>query len=240
MNTALVVGYGRMGRFHARTLRDLGYTVITVDPDPTTGADHASIAEATLATKGEFTAAAVATPAEALVETAFQLAGTPMLIEKPYATNMRDGTMLAAYLHQAGAPVCVGFVERFNPRIRELHPGFYTTAHFTRWNDRPSPDIPTDLLLHDVDLMIHLGISLNQATFDTRDAQPERVRRIVLGNHYNDEPTTTVDLMDHDQSPLHALWHAFLSGKPVPGPRDALRALELLPYVSTAPQACAA
>jgi hypothetical protein len=37
-----------------------------------------------------------------------------------------------------------------------------------------------------------------------------------------------VDLMDHQQSPLHALWHTFLSGGEVPRPVDALRVLEAL------------
>jgi hypothetical protein len=34
-----------------------------------------------------------------------------------------------------------------------------------------------------------------------------------------------VDLIDHAQSPLHAIWHAFLTGASVPGPADAIAAL---------------
>src|SRR4051812_33272477 len=37
---ALVVGYGRMGRFHTKVLADLGYDVSTLDPDPGAGADY--------------------------------------------------------------------------------------------------------------------------------------------------------------------------------------------------------
>lgn len=231
---ALVVGYGRMGRLHAKVLRDLGYTVTTVDPDPATGADHPTIAQASLE-KHLLDVAAIATPAELLVESAFQLGGTPMLVEKPFATSHREGLMLAAYLKNAGAPVCVGLIERFNPKVRVLKRGSFKSAHFTRWNDRPSPDVTLDLLTHDIDLMHHLGLDLSRTTFDVKAAQPERVRRIDLVTF--DDEQITVDLMDHDQSPLHALWHAFLSGKPVPTPRDALRAAELAPYAAALPVA---
>lgn len=78
---ALVVGYGRMGAFHARVLRDLGYHVTMVDPDPNRRADHATVAEARpeWAPAGPippvFDVAAVAVPPERLLDTAYQLAG---------------------------------------------------------------------------------------------------------------------------------------------------------------------
>ena len=236
---ALIVGAGKMGSFHARILRDLGYTTTTVDPDPAKCADYRTIRGALLAHpphQGEFDVAAVACPPEHLIDSAFQLAGTRMLVEKPFATNSRDAAMLGAYLKAAGAPVCVGFVERFNPRFRDLQAlrsrVIVKRLRFTRWNDRPSSDVLTDLRLHDVDLARVLCVGDHITEFDTRADQSRRVRHIQMT--YCDpaagaeERRCTFDLMEHNQSPLHALWHAFLTGQKVPTPDDAVRALQIV------------
>ena len=229
---ALVVGYGRMGRFHAKVLADLGYEVFTVDP-AVVEADYATIAEAKLAQ--DYDVAAIATPANMLVTSAFQMAGTPMLVEKPFATSLQDAEMLAAYLNGAGAPVCVGFVERFNPKVRwlkqeRLNHGRVQRATFTRYSDRPS-DSPLDLLSHDVDLARYLGLGSLVAEYDHRHDQPEKVRQIEV--EFSDQ-TVWVDLMDHNLSPLHALWHAFLSGKDYPKPEDAVAVFRTLDLMAAA------
>ena len=238
---ALIVGAGKMGSFHARVLRDLGYTTTTVDPDPAKCADYRTIREALLAYPGHllsggFDIAAIACPPEYLLDSAFQLAGMRMLVEKPFATNSRDAAMLGAYLKAAGAPVCVGFVERFNPRFRDLQAlrnrVIIKRLRFTRWNDRPSPDVLTDLRLHDVDLARVLCVGDHIAEFDTRAEQSRRVRHIQMTycdpSAGAEQRRCTFDLMEHNQSPLHALWHAFLTGQKVPTPDDAVRALQIV------------
>lgn len=223
---ALVVGYGRMGAFHARTLRDLGYTVTTVDPNPERLADHE-----TLGSVGprSFDVAAVAVPPGELLATAYQLAGLPMLVEKPFALNVREARMLAAYLAQQGSKVCVGLVERFNPQVRALRALLMdgtvhgvTDVTFTRHNDRPTFDLDLDLRLHDIDLTRFLAFGC-PVEYDTR-ARCERKIRTITVTHA--EGVLTVDLMDHALSPLHALWHAFLTGRPHPTPADAIWALQ--------------
>lgn len=241
---ALVVGYGRMGRIHAKVLADLGYTITTVDPYA--DADHPTIADAALGQFDRYDVAAIACPAEHLAEAAFQLAGTPMLVEKPFAPGLQQAAMLAAYLEQAGAPVCVGFTERFNPQVRQLaairdrmRP---TAVRFVRYSDRPSHDTVTDLLIHDVDLASHLQLwTTADVTFDIRADQPEKARRIEIDyqDHAGTDQQISVDLMDHQQSPLHALWHTFLTGGGYPKPSAAVRALEILPHVATVPVAVA-
>jgi predicted dehydrogenase len=246
---ALVVGLGRMGTFHRRALRDLGYQVDAVDYRGSTGAEYSSIQEALL--RHDYDVAAVAVPIPHLVESAFQLAGIPMLVEKPFASNAHEAAMLGAYL-SSRSKVCVGYVERFNPCVRELRERLsgvsVRAARFTRWSDRPSVDLVTDLLTHDVDLARHLRLDWSSAngepwdrvTFDTQADKGARVRQIEVDvvvspdwsfvDKY--EETWTVDLMAHDQSPLHALWHAFLTGAEVPGPDDAVAALEGAQVVS--------
>lgn len=252
---ALVVGLGRMGMFHRRVLHDIGFDVTAVDPDPATGAQFRSIADASRRRTVRYDVAAIACPTEHLVRSAVQLAGTPMLVEKPCATNEYEAAFLGAYLRAQATPVCVGFVERFNPRVRELRdrvaagPHSVHSARFVRYSDRSSDDLALDLLTHDVDLARHLGIELaplcGEIEFDVRADEPHKVRRIELevsGPSETRTPTRRTvhaDLMDHDESPLHALWHAFLSGRAVPTPADAAvaihEAFKRLPQTHAAP-----
>lgn len=226
---ALVIGHGRMGQLHAKVLRDLGYTVTTVDPNPHTGPDHPTITQAQQHNPGQFDVAAVATPIPHLAPTARQAAliTRTLLIEKPMASNTREAELLAQDL--AHTNVCVGYTERFNPQIRALTPSRYKTAHFTRHNTRPSPDPDLDLLVHDIDLAHHLQI--DQASYDTRDNQTNITRTIHLQTHHS--TTLTIDLTDHTQSPLHAMWHAFLTGQPVPTMHDAIRTLHTVEQTQT-------
>lgn len=217
---AIVCGYGRMGTFHAKVLRDLGYHVETVDPDPARGADHLAIPY------GEWDVAAIATPIDALGQAACALADTPrLLVEKPFALSASEAVALRDMLPLG---VCVGFVERFNPAVRRLYEWLdgrtVEHANFTRWSDRPSADVRTDLRIHDVDLARHLGV-LDVATFDT-------LARTAMKRRTIEVHTTTgrycADLMAHDTSPLHALWHTYLMGGDVPTPDDAIAALRFL------------
>lgn len=237
---ALVVGLGHMGTFHYQTLRNLGYPVDTVDVDPKRNATYTTVEEALLA--GRYDIAAVAVPINQLVECAFKLVGVKMLVEKPFAPTAREAAMLGTYL-TAKAPVCVGYLERFNPLVLDLKERLrwphVRAVRFTRWSDRPSPDTVTDLLTHDVDLARYLLTdewgerAVGLCSFDYRCNQSTKVRRIevdvavpaLAGSALRDE-TWTVDLMDHDLKPLFALWHAFLMGEDVPTPADAVAAIE--------------
>jgi predicted dehydrogenase len=58
--------------------------------------------------------------------------------------------------------VAVGYVERFNPQVRQLRERLagreVLTARFTRYNARPSADVLLDLQSHDIDLARVLGV----------------------------------------------------------------------------------
>lgn len=243
---ALVVGLGHMGKIHRRALHDhLGYEVFAVDPDPATGADFRTLAEAH--ENRTYDVAAVAVPIPALVETAHQLIGTPhLLVEKPFAASAREADMLGAYLERRGN-VCVGFAERFNPVVQGLHRRMVSghlesvdktwrrdrvmAARFTRWSTKPSTDVVLDLLTHDVDLARFLGIPLTRpvgdehqevCTFDAAANKPVLHREIsVTAGAW----TETFDLTAHEARNVTRLWHAFLMGQPVPRPVDAARAI---------------
>lgn len=238
---ALVVGLGHMGTFHYQTLRNLGYQVDTVDPDLSKNATYTTIEEALLARKYDI--AAVAVPIGQLVESAFKLAGIKMLVEKPFAPTAREAAMLGAYL-EGKAPVCVGYLERFNPVVLDLKERLkwphVRAVRFTRWSDRPSTDPVIDLLTHDVDLARYLlteewgARAVSLCSFDYRYDQPTKRRRIEVdvavpsldGAGTMKDETWTVDLMDHDLKPLFAEWHAFLMDEKVATPADAVAALQ--------------
>ncbi len=234
---ALVVGAGRMGTFHARVLRDLGLDVTTVDPDPAVGADCT-----TVPAHRNFDAVCIATPIDHLVTEAERWAGHHgwLLIEKPAAPSLLEAKRLAAILH--GQRVCVGYVERFNPRVRRLRELLADsppprTARFTRWNDRPSFDVALDLGSHDIDLARFLGLTCPVA-FDQRAAAP--VRRRAIEVRVDNGRALTVDLMAHDTSPLHAQWHAFLANRPTYGYATLEDAVAVLAHIEHAPMALVA
>lgn len=221
---AVVVGAGRMGTLHRRVLRDLGLDVSTVDPDITTGADHATLPNR------RFDVVCVATPIRWLADTAAVWAGHEgwLLIEKPAAPTLNDARQLASLLK--GQRVAVGYVERFNPQVRKLRDWLTnetpTMARFSRWNERPTPDALLDLQSHDVDLANHLGLTC-PTVFDTRAEQRTR-RREIMVRTTNHRPYVA-DLMEHNTSPLHAQWHHFLSGQAGPAtPHDAIAVHEAL------------
>jgi predicted dehydrogenase len=229
---------GRMGTFHAKVLHELGYDITTVDPDPDKSADHRTIGQATISTamrSGKHDIAVVAAPIPNLAECAFQLAGVKhLLVEKPFATTSQEAAMLSAYLKAAGSNVCVGYVERYNPVIRANadhirrmpRHGKQLGVTFTRWSDQPSEDVGLDLQVHDLDLAWHLHLSGEALTFETVAQMRDKARRIEI--YGGEGGPLRLDLMDHQSSPLHALWHSFLTGQQHPGPQDATRTLQWL------------
>lgn len=206
---ALIVGAGRMGILHRRVLRDLGLDVSTVDPDPTAGADHLTVPHEA------YDVVCIAAPIDHLADEAARWEGHEgwLLIEKPAAPSLEQARDLAYLL--AGQRVAVGYVERFNPQVRALREQLTgerpIRARFTRCNDRPTPSVTLDLQSHDLDLAAHLGLTC-PTVFDTRAEQPIRRREVTVCCE-NRRPLVA-DLMDHDTSPLHAQWHAFLSDRP--------------------------
>lgn len=244
---ALVVGRGRMGRIHERALTDLGCVVETVDP--VACAHHKTIPLSEVQF-GEWDVVCIATPIPTLAEEALRWVGFGghLLIEKPMAATVEEARGLARLL--SGQRVAVGYVERFNPVIRALaaqvglrrgHGTWPSNARvsFTRWNDRPSPNVDLDLRSHDVDLSRFLRLPADLCEYDARDRSDSRVRTIDVS--YGDGLTLTANLMAHDTSPVHAMWRAFLSGQEgCATPADAVAVLESLDLRNTQLVPCAA
>lgn len=228
---ALVVGAGRMGGFHRRVLMDLGLDVTTVDPCPAAGADYLSVP------RRDFDAVCVSVPIEHLpIAVEFANRTDYLLVEKPMAPTEKVARQMACLMAGERAAVAVGYVERYNPVVRGVkamldycregdhhHP---TSATFTRWNERPSEDALIDLQSHDVDLARFFGLDC-AVTFDARAGVGVRRREVeIQGRSF---APLRYDLTAHHTSPLHAQWHAFLSGRPgYATPADAIGVLAAL------------
>lgn len=217
---ALVIGLGHMGSLHRKVLRDFGFAVESVDP--VVPATYRTLEQAGTG----FDVVVIAVPIPQLFGTALSVVPFHAwtLIEKPMSRSIVEARRLAESLQRASCLVRVGYIERFNPKVLELRGWLegkdVQTASFVRHNDRPSDDRRIDLLTHDVDLANYLGIPLERCTFDVQPSNSERLRVITVnGKAFN--------LMAHDTSPLHGLWHAFLTDSPdVATPWDAVEALE--------------
>lgn len=205
---ALVVGHGRMGQFHAKVLRDLGYMVTTVDPRP-----EASAMRLTVPIGVYYQAAVVAVPIRHLAGVAVDTERIceRLLIEKPGAASVEEMRALREFIGVSRP--AVGYTERFNPIVRAIVAGStaeqrkQSIARIYRWSVRPSPDIWLDLASHDIDLATWLGFA--ETDYSTKAGAAEMIRRIdVEGPAFGNR---SFNLLGHQQSPLHAQWHTFMT-----------------------------
>lgn len=124
-----VVGAGRWGKNHIRTLHQLGCLGGVAESSGETRAElaalypgvtvHADLREAEKAGYDGFT---VATPAETHSEIAKFLlqAGRPVLVEKPMAMSSAEARELAEIAGKANVPLMAGHVLLFHPAIEKI------------------------------------------------------------------------------------------------------------------------
>src|SRR6476659_5966417 len=119
-----IVGVGRIGAFHATTLRLLPavdrLTLTDVDQPRAAslagklGAETASSAEALLDSAPDAVVIAVPTPAHAPLLKAAAAAGIPAFCEKPVALELEPLDSVIAEVERAGTLVQIGFQRRFD------------------------------------------------------------------------------------------------------------------------------
>ena len=158
---AVVVGCGHMGGYHVRAVERLGIDVATVDPDPGTGAAHATLAAAPPA---EFAIIAAPVPHLAQQARAALRAGMHVLVEKPFAADVAEGRELCDLAGQRGLTLAVGYTERANPAVRALRDHLHlagaisgVTIHREGPPPRSPRDVIADLAVHDIDVLRFLG-----------------------------------------------------------------------------------
>jgi myo-inositol 2-dehydrogenase/D-chiro-inositol 1-dehydrogenase len=123
-----LVGLGRIGAFHARTLTDLAQvtSLVVTDAVPAVtaqvaarlGAEPADSPDALLAAGVDGVLIAAATDAHPALLRAAVDAGLPVFCEKPLAARLDDGRAVADDIR--GAPVQIGYPRRFDPAFRAV------------------------------------------------------------------------------------------------------------------------
>lgn len=165
-----LIGAGQMGSLHARVVSQNPDTDLACIVDPSMDAGE-SLAERyeskwvpDLGDFGPFDAVIVAAPtAHHLGWARLALsAGKPTLIEKPVAEQLGDVLSIMGEAEKAGIPLMCSFLERFNPAVRTLldivdEPVHVTAARHSPFVSRIPHGVASDLLIHDVDLVLRMA-----------------------------------------------------------------------------------
>jgi predicted dehydrogenase len=169
MLTFGVLGAGHLGRIHLKLLRGLDGVEVAgfFDPD----ADARARAEAEFGLPAYASPAALIAASDAVVVVSSTAAhyenvrealrmGKPVFVEKPLAATAAQGHELLRLAEEAGVPVQVGHVERFNPawlalRDMDLRPMFIEAHRLAAFTPRGTDvSVVYDLMIHDLDLIL--------------------------------------------------------------------------------------
>jgi len=177
--SAGLIGMGIMGNNHARVLASLaGINFLGfVDPSEKFSNDqnksrfkkYADLPEL-LAMKPDY--CIIASPTETHEEIALQVleAGASCLIEKPISSNFESAKKISDFAQRKSLVVGVGHIERYNPAIVKLKNELMnnnigdirqiSTRRQGPFTNRTSKSgVVSDLVTHDIDLVIWLGSS---------------------------------------------------------------------------------
>ncbi len=92
----------------------------------------------------------------------FLAAGIDVLVEKPIAASLEEGSELVALAREKALVLQVGHLERFNPAIRRLEgviqePRFVECHRLAPFVERGTDvDVVLDLMIHDIDVIASL------------------------------------------------------------------------------------
>ena len=164
-----VVGYGHVGRHHARILSELPDVELAwiVDIDRARAQEGAAAvgAKAALAAReimGRVDAISVAVPTRSHLEVAlpFLERGIAVLVEKPLAGSLEDADRLIGAAVRFGATFGVGHTERFNPAVTAAvpliaEPKFIEVHRLGTFPERSLDiDVVFDVMIHDLDVIL--------------------------------------------------------------------------------------
>ena len=166
-----VVGVGVMGANHARVLNDLpGVKLVGIaDPDPKQRATVCGLlgcagypdVEGLIASGVDAVTIAAPTHLHRHLALTCIRKGVHILVEKPIASSVAEGSAIIAAAARAGVTLMVGHVERFNPAVEAIkeairHEDILSIA-ITRVGPYPprmsNVGVVIDLAVHDIDLI---------------------------------------------------------------------------------------
>lgn len=164
-----VIGCGHMGALHARKLGLMGVLAAVADTSQPAAEALALETGAMPFTDyrgmlGTLDAVVIATPTSSHAKIALQAldAGCHVLVEKPIAHDIAAAGVMVAAAKDANRMLLCGHVERFNPAFRRFrrnarNPMSIYAERGSVLNGRaPEGGIVSDLMIHDIDLVITL------------------------------------------------------------------------------------
>ena len=170
-----LIGLGKMGQNHLRVLSLLRGVELAFVHDldevkaARTAQTHGAAWSADLATLlPQADAIVICTPTSTHADYVRQAAPQVrrMFVEKPLAHTLEESTSLAAFAADERIDLQIGFIERFNPAVQQLGAILakserVVSLDFTRTNKLSARitdvDVVTDLMIHDIDLALHLN-----------------------------------------------------------------------------------
>lgn len=166
-----VIGVGYLGRYHARIYAGMpGVDLVgVVDLDAQTGArvgeEHGcAVYQDPLELLGKVDAVSVVVPTTAHREVAepFLNQKVHVLLEKPVASTVADAEAIVRCAGRSGAVLQIGHLERFNAGVMALaervtQPRFIEAHRLGTFVERATDvDVVTDLMIHDIDIVLSL------------------------------------------------------------------------------------
>lgn len=169
-----VIGAGRMGKHHARTLHNLESADLVAVVDANEDAAKALAAQRDCKAFTNVAdiinlidAAVISTPTGSHLKVARPLveAGKHLIIEKPYCDDVEAGRELIELARKTGSKIFIGHSERFNPACiaiskYDIRPKFIEAHRISPFTFR-SADIGVvlDMMIHDIDLVLMMARS---------------------------------------------------------------------------------
>jgi predicted dehydrogenase len=166
-----VVGAGKMGGYHAKSLsKQADVELVGVCDTNVWRAQLAAWQANTVAVRDykdvlgrvDAVVVAVPTPLHYEVGKAVLEAGAHCLIEKPLASSVEEAKELLALSEEKGVVLQVGHIERFNPAVLEAvkhirDPRYITVERLGPYDPRMAHiGVVMDLMIHDLDILLTL------------------------------------------------------------------------------------
>jgi len=173
-----VVGVGHLGHHHARAWSRIPGAALVGAYDPSAAARERAARELSLPMTDSLEALldqvdlvsiAAPTPDHAALTHLCLARGLHVLVEKPMAATVAEGTAMLAAARAGKRALFVGQVERFNPAVQAARPHLKSPRFIEAHRLAPivprgiDVDVILDLMIHDLDLALWLtGSSVTQ------------------------------------------------------------------------------
>jgi len=210
INVALI-GLGSMGQNHYRVLKGLtGFKITALcDIKQTREYDEPFFTDIDeMLETADIEAVVIVVPTFLHKEVAIKCLnkGKHLFIEKPVASSVEEAKDILEVANKNNAKVCVGYIERFNPVVKQLKEELDDTEIYSIGITRVGPFPPriadvgilTDLSVHDIDLIRYIT---SKEIISTSIHKSQKIH-----NHHEDNAILSFQLEDEVVASITTNW----------------------------------